>query len=51
MITNLMVVSVIATAFLASVTAVDRKSEPEVVSTVDLSRYAGRWYEIAPLPN
>lgn len=51
MITNLMVVSVIATAFLASVTAVDRKSEPEVVSTVDLSRYAGRWYEIARLPN
>ena len=27
------------------------KSELEVVSTVDLSRYVGRWYEIARLPN
>jgi apolipoprotein D and lipocalin family protein len=27
------------------------KSELEVVSTVDVSRYVGRWYEIARLPN
>jgi apolipoprotein D and lipocalin family protein len=51
MITNLIVVSAIALTFLAGIVAVDRKSELEVVSAVDLSRYAGRWYEIARLPN
>lgn len=27
------------------------KDEPETVSSVDLSRYVGTWYEIARLPN
>ena len=47
---NLIVISVI-TAMVLGVAGVDRKSELEVVSAVDLSRYAGRWYEIARLPN
>jgi len=29
----------------------DKTKELEVVASVDLSRYAGRWYEIARLPN
>jgi len=44
-----------ATAMFASVVVVavagGRKSELEVVGPVDLSRYVGRWYEIARLPN
>ena len=51
MMTNLIVVGAIAITFLAGIAAVDRKSELGVVSAVDLSRYAGRWYEIARLPN
>jgi apolipoprotein D and lipocalin family protein len=50
MIGNAIVLSVI-TMVLAGMAAVDRKGELEVVSSVDLSRYAGRWYEIARLPN
>jgi apolipoprotein D and lipocalin family protein len=35
-----------------NVFSLDNKgSEPQVVSSVDLARYAGRWYEIARLPN
>jgi apolipoprotein D and lipocalin family protein len=45
------VLSVITTMVLAGMAAVDRKSELEVVGAVDLTRYAGRWYEIARLPN
>ncbi len=45
------VLSVIATMVLAGMAAVDRKGELAVVGAVDLSRYAGRWYEIARLPN
>ncbi len=45
------VLSVITSMILAGVAAVDRKDELEVVGAVDLSRYAGRWYEIARLPN
>ena len=31
---------------------IDRKgSDPQTVPSVDLARYAGRWYEIARLPN
>jgi apolipoprotein D and lipocalin family protein len=45
------VLSVITTMVLAGMAAVDRKGELEVVGAVDLSRYAGRWYEIARLPN
>ena len=29
----------------------DMKNEPEVVNHVDLSKYAGLWYEIAKIPN
>lgn len=29
----------------------NHKDEPETVSSVDLSRYVGTWYEIARLPN
>ena len=35
----------------AAVSLVDRKDDLEVVQSVDLSRYVGRWYEIARLPN
>jgi apolipoprotein D and lipocalin family protein len=45
------VLSVITTMVLAGMAAVDRKGELEVVGAVDLTRYAGRWYEIARLPN
>jgi len=31
--------------------AADRPASLEVVPSVDLARYAGRWYEIARLPN
>ena len=51
MIGNAIVLSVITTMVLAGMAAVDRKGELEVVGAVDLSRYAGRWYEIARLPN
>ena len=43
--------SVIITVVLVGMSGVDRRSELEVVGAVDLSRYAGRWYEIARLPN
>ena len=51
MIANLIVMSLIGATVFAAMTGVDRKSELEVVGAVDLSRYAGRWYEIARLPN
>ena len=51
MIANLVVISVLTATVLGCVAGVDRKSELEVVGAVDLSRYAGRWYEIARLPN
>ena len=35
----------------AAVALDDRKDDLEVVQSVDLSRYVGRWYEIARLPN
>ncbi len=38
----------IATSFL---TAAFAQKVPTVVSTVDLNRYMGKWYEIARLPN
>ncbi len=31
--------------------AAQSKSSLEVVASVDLNRYAGKWYEIARLPN
>ena len=48
---NPIVLSVITTMVLAGMAAVDSKGGLEVVGAVDLSRYAGRWYEIARLPN
>ena len=38
------------TAF-AAVALEGRRDKPAVVQSVDLSRYVGRWYEIARLPN
>ena len=49
MITNLVFMSVIVMMALGGIA--ERKSDLEVVGAVDLSRYAGRWYEIARLPN
>jgi len=51
MMVNLIVITVVSTIILAGLAGVERKSELEVVGAVDLSRYAGRWYEIARLPN
>jgi len=51
MMANLIVITVIIGTVLALAAGVDRKSGLEVVGSVDLSRYAGRWYEIARLPN
>ena len=51
MIANLIVITVITSTVLGCAAGVNRKSELEVVGAVDLSRYAGRWYEIARLPN
>lgn len=48
---TLLVMSVISTMMFLGMAGVDRKSELEVVGVVDLSRFAGRWYEIARLPN
>ena len=31
--------------------SVNSQKTPPVVSTVDIKRYAGKWYEIARLPN
>jgi apolipoprotein D and lipocalin family protein len=41
----------IATTFATVVAMEPKDKELEVVSSVDLSRYVGRWYEIARLPN
>ena len=51
MIGNAIVLSLITTLMVVGMAAVERKGELEVVKAVDLSRYAGRWYEIARLPN
>ena len=51
MMTNLMVITMVASTLLAGIAGGGRKSELEVVGSVDLSRYVGRWYEIARLPN
>lgn len=51
MITNLILITMIAFTLLAVTAAGSRKDELEVVPSVDLSRYVGQWYEIARLPN
>ena len=48
---RLIVITLVATAIMGLMGPDKRKSELEVVNSVDLSRYAGRWYEIARLPN
>lgn len=37
--------------FMSSHTALASDADPKVVSSVDLNRYAGLWYEIAHAPN
>ena len=51
MITNLIVLTMVASTLLTGVTGGRPKDELEVVPSVDLSRYVGQWYEIARLPN
>lgn len=51
MIPKLIVMSLAVAGLLGAMASGEQKSEPEVVGSVDLSRYAGRWYEIARLPN
>ena len=51
MITSFIVLSIIASTLLAETAADGRRDDLEVVSSVDLSRYVGQWYEIARLPN
>ena len=48
---KLIVISVAATAIMGLIVPDKRQSELEVVNSVDLIRYAGRWFEIARLPN
>lgn len=50
MIGNVMLIFMVGSVLLAGMGS-ERKEELEVVASVDLSRYAGRWYEIARLPN
>ena len=51
MIANIFVVSFLTFAAFAAVALDGRKDELEVVQSVDLNRYLGRWYEISRLPN
>ncbi len=44
-------IAIIVTAIMGVMVPDSHKRELEVVSSVDLSRYVGRWYEIARLPN
>ncbi len=44
-------VAIIASLIMGLMVPDKPKSELEVVNTVDLSRYVGRWFEIARLPN
>ena len=48
---NIFLISLLTFSVFAAVGMGDRKDELEVVQSVDLARYAGRWYEIARLPN
>jgi len=51
MTTGVFVMLLLSSTVFAALTADARKSELDVVQSVDLSRYVGRWYEIARLPN
>ncbi|HZI88785.1 MAG TPA: lipocalin family protein [Pyrinomonadaceae bacterium] len=48
---NIFLITVLTFAGFAAVALEGRKDELEVVQSVDLTRYTGRWYEIARLPN
>ena len=48
---KLILIATVASAVMGVMNDNNSKGELEVVRSVDLSRYAGRWYEIARLPN
>ena len=48
---NIMLIFMVGSVLLAGLGIGPRKEDLEVVVSVDLSRYVGRWYEIARLPN
>lgn len=48
---NILLITFFTFTAFAAVVLEGRKDQPEVVQSVDLSRYVGRWYEIARLPN
>jgi len=48
---NIILIFMVSSVLLAGLGIDARKQELEVVASVDLSRYVGRWYEIARLPN
>ena len=48
---NIFLITVLTLTGFAAVALEGRKADLEVVQSVDLTRYAGRWYEIARLPN
>ena len=51
MIANIFLLTFLTFAAFAAVVLEDRKQELEVVQSVDLNRYVGRWYEISRMPN
>ena len=48
---NIFLITFLTFTGLAAVALEGRKDELEVVQSVDLTRYVGRWYEISRLPN
>ena len=48
---SVMLIFMVSSVLLAGLGSDARKEELEVVASVDLSRYVGRWYEVARLPN
>jgi apolipoprotein D and lipocalin family protein len=48
---NIFLITFLTVTGLAALAREGRKDELEVVPSVDLTRYVGRWYEIARLPN
>jgi len=48
---NIFLITFLTFTAFAAVALEGRKDELEVVQSVDLSRYVGRWYEISRLPN
>ena len=48
---NIFLVTLLTFSAFAAVGSEGRKDELEVVQSVDLSRYVGRWYEISRFPN